>query len=563
MKSAAPKPKTDTDILLVTQIAAAISIGAFLYFLRQDQLTLFGDAVAHMNIARRVIDSRTPGLLQLGTVWLPLPHLLMLPFVASRYLWQTGMAGSFPSMLAYVFSTVGIFRLARTVLPDPAQPSARTAVRFTAWLAAAGFALNPNIVYMQATGMTEPVYLAFFIWTLVFFAQALKLCRSGKPAPANKALLWTALCLAAASLTRYDGWFLTAVVVAIAVVLSLVGNFASLRSGVVKLVIISAMAPALWLGYNAAVYGNPLEFANGPYSAKAIEQKTSVPGFPPHPGSNDLKTSFHYFFKAAELNLAAGGIFDRNQTFATRILQMLWVAALLLGTTIVALFQPKLWPVLLLWTPVPFYMLSIAHGGVPIFIPVWWPFSYYNVRYGVEFIPAFAVLAAMAGYGLIRFAATVRTAAIIGACFLTLVFVTYAHAFKTGVVSYQEAVINARTRIALEKQLASLFETLPPNSTYLMYLGDHPGALQRAGIPLSHVINEGNHHPWKRPTDPDGLWEKALAHPSSYVDYVVALDSDDVAKNVNKDEIDAILVLHVTGQPAATIYQTRKSNQPR
>ena len=96
-----------------------------------------------------------------------------------------------------------------------------------------------------------------------------------------------------------------------------------------------------------------------------------------------------------------------------------------------------------------------------------------------------------------------------------------------------------------------------------MYLGDHPGAVQRAGIPLSHVINEGNHRPWKRPSDPGGLWEKALAHPASYVDYVVALDSDEVARNVNQDEIDAMLVLHVTGQPPATIYKTHKSNQAR
>ena len=561
MKRAAPK--TDIDILVVAQIAAAVSIGAFLYFLRQDQLTLFGDAVAHMNIARRVIDSRTPGLLQLGTVWLPLPHLLMLPFLASRYLWQTGMAGSFPSMLAYVFSTVGIFRLVRGVLIDPSKEGARTAVRFTAWLAAAGFALNPNIVYMQATAMTEPVYIAFFIWTLVFFSQAVKLCRSGEHERANKALLWTALCLVAATLTRYDGWFLTAVVVTLAVILSFLGNFAPLRSGVVKLVIISAVAPAIWLGYNGAVYGNPLEFANGPYSARAIEQKTSVQGFPPHPGSDNLKTSFHYFFKAAELNLAAGGIFDRNQSFATGTLQMLWVAALLLGSTIIALFLPKLWPILLLWIPVPFYMLSVAHSGVPIFVPVWWPFSYYNVRYGVEFIPAFAVIAAIAAYGLVRFAATFRTAAIIGGCFLALVFVTYAHAVSTGVVSYQEAVINARTRMALEKQLASILETMPQNATFLMYMGDHPGAFQRAGIPLSRVLNEGNHRPWKRPTDPDGLWEKALAHPASYVDYVIALDSDDVAKNVNKDELDAMLVLHVSGQPPATIYRTRKSNQAR
>jgi len=70
----------------------------------------------------------------------------------------------------------------------------------------------------------------------------------------------------------------------------------------------------------------------------------------------------------------------------------------------VALFQPKLWPVLLLWTPVPFYMLSIAHSGVPIFVPVWWPFSYYNVRYGLELLPAFAVFVALALYFAIQLA---------------------------------------------------------------------------------------------------------------------------------------------------------------
>ncbi|HKR85603.1 MAG TPA: hypothetical protein VJS37_15700, partial [Terriglobales bacterium] len=439
----------------------------------------------------------------------------------------------------------------------------RAAVRFTAWLAAAGLGLNPNVIYMQTTAMTEAVYLAFFLWTLVFFVETLKLCRAGDHPRAHRALLRTSLCLAAASLTRYDGWFLTAMVVTIAGVLALTPNFRPLWPGVLKLAMIAAIAPVVWLGYNAAVYGNPLEFANGPYSAKAIEQKTAISGFPPHPGSDDLKTSFHYFFKAGQLNLAAGGILERDQSFATRILQILWVAALLLGTSIVVLFQRRLWPTLLLWIPVPFYMQSIAHGGVPIFVPVWWPWSYYNVRYGVQLIPAFAALGAIAGYGLIRFAATARTAVIIGGCFASLTLVTYIHAGKTGVVSYQEAVVNSRTRIALEKQLASILETLPPNSNFLMYLGDHPGAFQRAGIPLSRVINEGNHRPWKRPTDPAGLWERALGHPSAYVDYVVSLDSDEVSKNVNKDELDPILVLHVTGQPSATIYKARKSNQPR
>ena len=73
-------------------------------------------------------------------------------------------------------------------------------------------------------------------------------------------------------------------------------------SGVAKFILIAAAAPVLWLAYNAIVYRNPLEFANGPYSAKAIEQRS--PGAS-HPGTHDLQTAFSYFLKSAELNLAA------------------------------------------------------------------------------------------------------------------------------------------------------------------------------------------------------------------------------------------------------------------
>jgi len=87
--------------------------------------------------------------------------------------------------------------------------------------------------------------------------------------------------------------------------------------------------------------------------------------------------------------------------------------------------------------------------------------------------------------------------------------------------------------------------------------------LQRAGIPLAHVINEGNHRPWKRPTDPDGLWERALGHPAHYADYVIAFHSDAVATSVQENEIAPLTILRVTGQPEAIIYKTLKSNQPR
>src|SRR5881397_1651391 len=103
----------DRQTVLVAGFAACLSVASFLYYLRHGDLLLYGDAVAHINIARRVFDSRTPGPLQLGTVWLPLPHLLMLPFIASRWMWRTGIGGSIPSLFAYVLSVTGIFRLVR------------------------------------------------------------------------------------------------------------------------------------------------------------------------------------------------------------------------------------------------------------------------------------------------------------------------------------------------------------------------------------------------------------------------------------------------------------------
>lgn len=544
-----PQPKTTAnEMFLVGQMAAIISIAAFFYYLRHDDLLLYGDAVAHINIARRVIDSRTPGLLQLGTVWLPLPHLLMLPVLISKWMWRTGIGGSIPSMLAYVFSVIGIFRLMKTVLPSSKD---HAGAEFAPWFAAAIFALNPNLIYLQTTAMTEPVYLAFFIWTLVFICAGIRACFAADLKVATVSLTRAGLCLAGACLTRYDGWFLAFVVTAVLFFLSRLSNFAFLHPGVRRLALLAAAGPALWLAYNAAVYHNPLEFANGAYSAKAIEHKSILAGSPPHPGTNNLPVAFQYFFKSAELNLAEG----KWQVFS--------VCSLLLGTAIVLLFQRKLWAVLFLWIPVPFYMLSIARSGVPLFVPSWWPFSLYNVRYGLELLPAFAVFTAIAAYGLIRFASSTKPRLMIAVAFLAFVSASYVQVWRKDPVSFEEAVLNSRSRIALERAVAARLELLPADSTFLMYSGDHVGTLQQAGISLSRVINEGNHRPWKGASDPEGLWERALKDPAAYANYVVAFDSDPVASSVNKDELAALAIVRVTGQSQATIYRTLKSNQPR
>jgi hypothetical protein len=550
--SAQPIWRWDREMALLVWLTTCVSIVSFLFYFRRGEILLYGDAVAHINIARRVFDSRTPGLLQLGTVWLPLPHLLMIPFLLSDWMWKTGVGGSIPSMAAYVFGTIGIFRLVRNGLGSCVQSGLM--VRPAAWLAAIVYATNPNLIYLQATAMTEALYLALFIWAMVYFNEFVRESARAEEnthdSAASSPLIKCGFCLVGASLTRYDAWFLAVAMCVAALSVALQVKRRGHLSRLAKFILIAAAAPVLWLVYNAIVYRNPLEFANGPYSAKAIEQRT--PGAS-HPGTHDLQTAFSYFLKSAELNLAAGGW------------QKLWLLLALAGViTGLAWKQTRgnLWPLLLLWIPLLFYPLSVAYSGVPIFMPVWWPFSYYNVRYGLELLPAFAVFVPLAFYFAEQLVQ--HRAFRLGAAAVVLIFVTSSYAsIWRAPVCFTEAVINSRDRMSLERELADFVKVLPPDSTLLMYLGSHVGALQQAGIPLRRVINEGNHRTWKQPVDVDGLWERALANPAKYADFVIAFEGDAVStavlKDVQKQDLIPLAVIHTSGQPKATIYRSHAS----
>ncbi len=66
-------------------------------------------------------------------------------------------------MVAYIVGTLGIFRLVSARAP-----------KLVAYFAAAIYALNPNLLYMQITAMNEPIFLAFFIWTVVYLDEFLR-----------------------------------------------------------------------------------------------------------------------------------------------------------------------------------------------------------------------------------------------------------------------------------------------------------------------------------------------------------------------------------------------------
>ncbi len=369
--------------------------------------------------------------------------------------------------------------------------------------------------------------------------------------------------MAAAELTRYDGWFLVAPMGSIVFLLLLRRwDDPTFRGVALKFLVSIAAAPLLWLAYNAAVYGNPLEFANGPYSAKAIEQRTAQPGYPAHPGAGNPATAATFFLKSAELNMAEGN-WGR-----------IWIAIALAGS--LAGMKLRLQPVvLLLWAPLAFYALSIAYSGVPLFLPAWWPFTWYNLRYGLQLLPLFAVSSALllaaaqvvaAPEGALRkrLAPSLKrwpdtNLLFLGgrAVVLILIVLSYGFVWRAEPLCFTEARVNSRTKLALESSVAKAVSALPRDSTYLMYIGDHVGVFQQAGVPLRQVINEGNHRPWKKPSDPEGLWEQALADPRQHVDFVIAYAGDAVDQAVKKKDLALVTEIHTTGQPPARIYAAR------
>lgn len=63
--------------LIVAGVIVGVASASLGFFYSRGLINLYGDSMAHLEGARRILDSRTPGYAEIGTVWLPVPHLLM------------------------------------------------------------------------------------------------------------------------------------------------------------------------------------------------------------------------------------------------------------------------------------------------------------------------------------------------------------------------------------------------------------------------------------------------------------------------------------------------------
>ena len=528
------RPATREETFPITLAAVLLSFIALLLSFSRGYLLLYGDAVAHLGIARRILDSRNPGLVQLGGVWLPLPHLLMLPFVQKIEWWQNGLAGAWPSLICYIASVAGIYRLARHLLMP------RWAIAATAF-----YALNPNLLYLATTAMTEPLFLALLIWTTLLTVECVAAINAALPGVVVRRLVLIALFVLAAVYTRYDGWILGAAVwCVVTVALSSRRDVWRRTAPTFALFTLLVVAgPVSWLAYNQHFFHDPLDFIRGPYSASAIEKKTATPGSEHYHGWHSPFWAFVYYTRAAQIDAAF---------WETGFLVM----AAAFGGLLLALRRKLALPALLLWIPLPFYVYSIAYGSVPIFIPQLWPHSYYNSRYGIEMLPALAVFALLAMQWLEgRWSQTqpLMKRLMQPIVVLLIALNTVGLMYQTPLV-LKEAITNSTTRVAFEGALARQLRAFPSGSTILMYNSDHIGALQAAGIPLRQTVNEGDYD----------SFQAALAAPARHAAYVIAIEGDPVSTAVatHPDGLNELTILCTSGQPCARIYQSSGPTVP-
>ncbi len=193
-----------------------VGLGAAIHYHRLGLTLAHWDARAHLVVARRVLDSLTPGWQQVGAVWLPLPHLLDVLPVQIDWLYRTGYSGVAISIASMALATWSIARFVQRTTADWVGGT----------VAAALLMLNPDVLYLQSTPMSEPLLFGTTFLAVALVARwagdlepagavdaTAPALRGGAPAPTTTAPGWA---LVAACLTRYEAWPITAAAIGLA-----------------------------------------------------------------------------------------------------------------------------------------------------------------------------------------------------------------------------------------------------------------------------------------------------------------------------------------------------------
>ncbi len=504
------------ELALVFVALAALSGAATAYVNHSGWTLYYGDAEAHLDIARRVVDSRQPGYDQLGTVWLPLPHALMLPLVGNDRLWRSGLAGAIPSSACFVCAGIFLYAAMRRAAHSSSVAAASLGL----------LVFNPNILYLQSIPMTETVLLAAFM-ALLYFTILFRETQS------FGAVIGAGLASLAASLSRYEGWF----VIPFVAIFFLIAARRHRFTPALIFSILAALAPLYWLGHNWWIYSNPLEFFNGYYAPASIYRRALAQNMQPYPGDHDWRAAFLYY--SAAVRMFAG-----------------WTAvAFGIAGLAAALLKRLYWPLLFAALPPLFYIWSMHSGGTPIFVPTLWPFSYYNTRYALAALPFIAIAGgSLALLPPLRWRPWIATA-IIGAAAAPWMIRSH----PSDWVTWNESRVNSVARRAFTQAAASsLAASYRRGEGIVTSFGDLTGILREAGIPLHAALYDGD----------EPAWMAATTRPDLFLheEWAVVFSGDTVTAALQKAPLQPVppntapryrlfQTVKVKGAPAIEIYK--------
>ena len=188
---------------------------------------------------------------------------------------------------------------------------------------------------------------------------------------------------------------------------------------------------------------------------------------------------------------------------------------------------------------------------MPIFIPVWWPHSWYNTRYGMELLPALAL-----GLG---FVAALLLAAVrefkprwSASAFAVLLALAALNAWglvRKRPLVYVEGTLNLKARLPFDRSIPPVLRDelgRCPNGAVLMNTSVYPELVALTGIPLRQTINEADRQ----------IYRDALAAPATHAALVLAFKGDaiDAAINAHPKGLEPVARFTAKGQAPGTLY---------
>ncbi len=456
-------------------LLAIFSIAAFMVYYLNGFGLAYNDARSHLNIGRRVVEGLKPGFAQLGSVWLPLPHLLMVPTIWSNFMWHSGLSGAIVSMTSYLGVSVIIFLFLRKIGVGLIGSSVGLLI----------FATNLNVLYLQSTAMTELLLIGTM--TLGVY-ELLQWYKSERLFSLILASFWIML----ATLVRYDGWFLFLFSFAmLGLFTARKYGFTTAKGTIIFFCTLAGFGIFLWFLWNLLIFKDPFYFAFGPYSARAQQQQLEHAGVLATKGN--LLLSLKFYSYAVSYN---SGTFIALLSVIGGIL--FWMDKRIPGRLRYAS--------LALLSPFVFNVLALYLGHSVLFIQGLSGNSWFNIRYGVMMMPSIAIII---GY-LVHRIVTFRPV-LIG----MLIFVILVSHISQDAVTIDDARYGASGKNVFEVS-TWLRENANKDGFVLVSAASHDAIIFSSGLPMSKFIHEGT-----------GLyWDKAIAHPEAWARWIVMRTND-------------------------------------